>query len=87
MGKNRPNWGKGVRESVRQSQSNRCAWCGEELNQPYEVHHDYRGHKWHEIDKMLESDDMDALGLSGNAKLRNQIRESTRSAQRSTREH
>lgn len=73
MGKNRPNWGKGVRKDVLAAQNNLCAWCGEAIAGKFEVHHDFQGHKWHEIDKLLQSDSMKALGLSGDAKLRKWI--------------
>lgn len=69
MPKNRPHWGKHTRNLVRVSQDNKCAWCGEELQKQYEVHHDFKGHKWADIKKVLGSDDMKALGLSGDAKL------------------
>ena len=58
---------------VAEAQGYKCAWCDKPLTRVYEVHHDYNGHKWADINKMLESDDMKALGLSGDAKLRKWI--------------
>jgi hypothetical protein len=65
MATTRPAWRKGVRNAIKDQQGGKCAWCSEQLEGDFQVHHDYRGEKWSQIRKRIESDDMRALGIEG----------------------
>jgi len=65
MSGNRPSWQRGVRNAVKEQQGGKCAWCNKKLKGDFQVHHDYRGEKWAQIRKRIDSDDMKALGIDG----------------------
>jgi len=59
----RPSWKKHARQNVALKQDGKCAWCDKPLNRVYQVHHDYKGHKWADVNEIIESDDLKALGF------------------------